>query len=86
MTEQLKKTVKDFIIKEFLPGENPDELTDSTLLVSGGILDSMATLKLITFLEEEFKIQVDAHEADVDNLDTLVSIANLVESKLPPKT
>ena len=82
MADELKRTVKDFIIREFLPGENPDELTDSTPLVSGGILDSMSTLKLVSFLEDNYKIQIEAHEADADNLDTLDLISNLVTSKL----
>ena len=56
-------------------------LTSSTPLLSAGILDSIATLKLVTFLEEEFDIQVAAHEADADHLDTLETICELVKSK-----
>lgn len=80
--EQIKKTVKRFILDEFLPGENPDELTDDTPLITGGILDSIATLKLVAFLEEEYKVTIQAHEADTENLNTLSSIASLVKSKL----
>ena len=40
---------KGFIMKEFLPGEDPDELGHSTPLLSGGILDSISTVKLIGF-------------------------------------
>lgn len=79
--EETKKTIKAFILKEFLPGENPEELTDATELITGGILDSISTLKLVRFLEEEFGIQVEAHEADVDNLNTLPAIAAYVRSK-----
>ena len=43
--EDIKQTVKAYILKEFLPGENPAELVDSTPLITGGILDSIATLK-----------------------------------------
>ena len=28
--EELKGTIKEYVLKEFLPGENPSELTDST--------------------------------------------------------
>lgn len=77
----ITSTIKDFILKEFLPGENPDELTETTPLISGGILDSLATLKLVAFLEEQFKITVEAHEADVENLNTLSDIAKFVQSK-----
>ena len=79
--EEPNKAIKAFILEEFLPGENPDELTDSTPLITGGILDSVATLKLVRFLEERFGIQVEAHEADVDHLNTISDIANYVASK-----
>jgi acyl carrier protein len=77
----ITSTIKDFILKEFLPGENPDELTETTPLISGGILDSLATIKLVAFLEEQFKITVEAHEADVEHLNTLSDIAKFVQSK-----
>jgi len=58
-------------MKEFLPGENPDELTETTPLISGGILDSIATLKLVMFLEERFSVSFEPHEIDKENLDDL---------------
>ena len=76
-----KDTVRDFILKEFLPGEDPAALTDDTPLISGGILDSLATLKLVAFLEESFGIQVEAHEVGQDNLNTIATIADFVDSK-----
>lgn len=80
--EDTKKAVKEYILKEFLPGENPDELTEATPLISGRILDSLSTLKLVAFLEDAFKIQVEPHEADIEHLDTISKIASLVHSKL----
>jgi len=47
-TEELKQAIKNYIIQEFLPGENPDNVTDDLPLISSGILDSIATLKLVT--------------------------------------
>jgi len=80
--ENIKAIVKEYILDEFLPGENPEELTDSTPLITGGILDSIATLKLVAFLEERFRIKTEAHEASVDYLNTLSDIAGFVRSKL----
>ena len=76
------QVTKEFILKEFLEGEDPDELTEEVELISSGILDSLATLKLVTFLEKEYNVKIEAHEADEDNLNTLADIANLIESKL----
>lgn len=76
-------TVKQFILDQFLPGENPGELTESTPLITGGILDSLATMKLVTFLEDRYGLRMEAHEADPEHLDTIALIEQLVRSKSP---
>lgn len=79
--QEIRNKVRQFILEEFLPGEDPDELKDDTELLSSGILDSIATLKLVTHLEESFQITIEAHEADAENLDTVADITALVKSK-----
>ena len=79
--EDVREIVKQYVLQEFLPGEDPANLTDSVHLVRDGILDSLATLKLVSFLEEQFKIHLAAHEANPANLDSLSDIAALVERK-----
>ena len=81
MTDDIKPQIKEFILQEFLPGEDPNELTDTTPLITGGILDSIATLKLVLFLEERFGVSFQAHETDAEHLDTLSHIEALVRSK-----
>ena len=81
LMDDIQNTVKQYILKEFLPGEDPQELTESTPLISGGILDSIATLKLVAFIEERYAITLAAHEADVEHLDTITAVANLIRSK-----
>jgi acyl carrier protein len=80
--EDVKQIVKQYILNEFLPGEDPANLTDSVDLVYQGIVDSLATLKLVGFLEQHFGIQLDADDANPENLRTLPDIAALVERKL----
>ena len=79
--DEIKSKVKSFILREFLPGEDPEELTESTSLVAGGILDSISTMKLVMFLEENFNVEIQAHETDVEYLDTIEAISQLVLSK-----
>lgn len=83
MSDPIITAVKSYVLDAFLPGADPSELTDATPLISSGILDSLATVRLITFLEDQYGIEVAAHEASADNLDTLIQIANLVRAKLP---
>jgi acyl carrier protein len=79
--QEIQGKVKAFILREFLDGEDPAALGPATQLFTTGILDSIATLKLVAYLEKEFGITVEAHEADAQNLDTLDDIARLVASK-----
>jgi acyl carrier protein len=78
---EIKVIVRDYIAGQFLPGEDPESLTDEIRLVSDAILDSLASLKLVSFLEERFGISVEAHEVDIDHLDTLSLVTDLVLSK-----
>ena len=73
--------ITQFILDEFLPGEDPNELTPSTPLLSTGVIDSVGTIGLMAFLEERFGIRVEAHEADAEHLDTVERIAALVRQK-----
>jgi acyl carrier protein len=77
----IEQSIKSFIMSEFLPEEDPAQLTESTPLISTGILDSIATLKLVIFLEEHFSIAIEAHEADPEHFETIDRIARLVRSK-----
>ncbi len=78
---EIEAAVKEFILSKFLPGEDPAALTDATPLITTSILDSIATLNLVAFLEKRFRITLEAHEANVDRLNTVASIAQLVCEK-----
>lgn len=80
--EEIEAELRDFIINEFLPDEDPEDLTSDIELLSTGILDSVSTLKVVTHIEEVYNVTVEAHEANAENLNTLGAMAALVESKL----
>lgn len=79
----VKGPVKEFILDNFLQGEDPRNLTPSTELIRSGIIDSLATLELVTFLEERFGIELGASDVGAENLGTLEAIERLVRSKQP---
>lgn len=56
-------------------------MTDNLPLISSGILDSIATLKLVLFIEERFGITLEAHETDKENMDTLAQMVATIEAK-----
>ena len=79
--QDVKAALREFILTECLPGESPANLRDDTPLTGGGILDSLAMFHLMAFVEEKFGIEVEAHEAGVDNFQTLDTIASFIQRK-----
>ena len=53
----------------------------NTPLISGGVLDSLATVRLVAFLEDQYRITIEPHEASVDYLDTVEQIAAFLRAK-----
>ena len=79
--DTIKETIRAHILSEYLPGESPSNLKDDTPLRTSGILDSMATLNLVTYLEQSFGITIDAHETGIEDFDRIEDIAALVSRK-----
>jgi acyl carrier protein len=79
--DNVKEEIRQHILSEFLPGEKASNLKDDTPLRTSGILDSVATIRLVDFVEARFGIEVEAHEASVDNFESINSIAAFVEAK-----
>ena len=80
--EDIKASIKSYIMQEFLPDDDPESLADDTPLISSAVLDSIATVKLASFLEEQYGVELQPHEMGVDYLNTLAEIMDIVEEKL----
>jgi len=80
--DSIRMTVRDYILSEFLPGENPENLLDDTPLITTGVVDSLGTLKLVAFLEEQYDLQIAPHETDEEYLGSVSAIEKLVRSKI----
>ena len=76
-----KDTIRRFILANYLQGELPINLRDETRLQSSGILDSLATLGVIAFVEREFGIDLFVQETGVDSFDRIEDMAALVARK-----
>jgi acyl carrier protein len=77
----IEQAVTDFITREFLGGEASGKLTRSTPLMGAGILDSLGAIMLVEFVESQFNIRIDAHEADAEHMGTIELLAGLIEQK-----
>lgn len=79
--ENLKLGIRQFVIDNFLFGENADGLSDEESLLERGIIDSTGILELVGFLQETFGINVEDFELVPDNLDSIVRITRFVQLK-----
>jgi acyl carrier protein len=77
----IKARIHDFVMTTYLPGEPADSLRTSTPLQTSGILDSMAVLTLVAFLEREFSVELDVFDTSADRFDRIDDIATLVARK-----
>lgn len=79
-TPEPSDRIRQFILTEIL--ETPDaDLPDDALLISDGVMNSLSTLKLVSFLEESFGIELAAHEISVEFLDSIGQITEFVAEK-----
>ena len=79
--ESMKAAVRHYILCTHLPGEAPDTLRDDTPLQTSGILDSLATVELIAFVEKTFGVELDVTDTSVEQFDTVADIASTVSRK-----
>jgi acyl carrier protein len=76
----IKAKIRESIIENSLFG-TANGLQDETSFLEEGIIDSTGVLELVTFLEENFKIQVDDEELIPENLDSINNVAAYLEQK-----
>jgi acyl carrier protein len=72
--------IMKFITTNFYVAD-PSTLTEETSLLDSGTVDSTGVLEIISFLEQEFGIQIADDEMIPDNLDSISKIAKFVGKK-----
>jgi len=45
----------------------------------------MGLLRLVSFVEDKYGIELEAHETGIEDFDTIDAIANLIERKIAGK-
>ncbi len=76
--DELKKMIVDYVVREYLEEGDDKEITLTTPLITGGIVDSFSMLSLKRFLEKKYSIRIPDEAATPDAFDTVESIAALV--------
>jgi len=73
--------IRKFIVEDLLFDDADAKVNDDTVLVDG-LLDSLALIQLVAFIEEEFSIQIDDSLITSDNLKDIASVDSMVTTAI----
>ncbi len=80
MKDDIKSAIREYIAgSESLRRAGP--ITDTTILGTAGVLDSLAIIELVLFLETRFGIEFSSRDLDRRRLETVDQIERLVAEK-----
>ncbi len=79
MLEDTKKLIIEYIKKEYLDEDSDMQVTDTTKLISSGIVDSFSMVSLKTFLEKKFKVSIPDEKATPEAFDSVNDIITLLK-------
>jgi len=72
----IEDKIRNYILKQY-PALGPRGLGDGDALA--GVLDSLAVLGVVGFIEPEFSVELSAADLTDENFENIGSIARLVE-------
>jgi acyl carrier protein len=76
--DEMKQMILNYVKKEYLEEDDDREVTETTPLISGGIVDSFSMVSLKRFLEKKYAVQIPDADASPEAFDTVNSIIALV--------
>ncbi|MBN2088520.1 acyl carrier protein [candidate division KSB1 bacterium] len=78
---KLTQEIQNYIHESFLFAHQPVTLSPADSLLDKGIIDSTGVLELISFLENQYQIQIKDDEILPDNLDSIEKITRFIKRK-----
>ncbi len=83
MAEDVKKKIIDYVKKEYLDEDSTEVVTETTPLISSGIVDSFSMVSLKMFLEKTFNIKIPDEKATPEAFDSVNNIIKLLKEFIP---
>lgn len=77
----LETAIERFIVDEIMLADSQTKIDPDESLISSGVLDSLALLRLIAFLEEQMGITVEDAEVIPENFESINEIKAFIDRK-----
>ena len=82
--DAVENTIVDFIRREFVGFDVP--LAPDTDLLGDGMLDSLGVLRLATFVDEEYRLEMQPADFVIENFITVSALAAYIHrTRKPPR-
>jgi acyl carrier protein len=77
----VQDVLKNYIHDELLNENNSVAVKEDDNLLANGIIDSLGVLKLVSFIENQFSIEIPDEDVTINNFRCLKDIASYLEAK-----
>ncbi|MGD2089844.1 MAG: acyl carrier protein [Candidatus Aminicenantes bacterium] len=78
---ELKEKIRQFIEANLVVFEDEAEFTDSDNIFEMGFVNSLFAMKLVSYIEQEFGIEVDNEDLEISNFNSVDRIVGYIENK-----
>ena len=80
--EEVRGTIRKFIVDNFLVGAEESSLRDEDSFMEKALIDSTGILEVVDFIENTFSLKVEDDELLPENLDSISFLVDFVTRKL----
>lgn len=80
-TLTISDEIREFVVNNFLFGQNDTGLQEEDSFLERGIIDSTGVLELTQFVEERFGITIADEELIPENLDSISNLTGFIRRK-----
>jgi acyl carrier protein len=77
----VKDQIKKYIAENFLFSSNGFTLDDDESFLEAGVVDSLGVVELVSFVEENFHVQVPDDDIVPDNFDSVDNLAAYISRR-----
>lgn len=78
--EMVIESIRGFFETDLLKRSKVDHVSNSDNVIAAGIVDSLGIVKIISYLEDTFSVEIDDADLVMENFETIESMATFVEN------
>jgi len=78
---ELNEKIRKFIVANLIVFEEDMDFSDNDNIFELGYVNSLFAMKMLNYVENEFKINIENEDMDIKNFSSVNNIVRLIEKK-----